>query len=333
MNHICTCRWCGLSEEKSALQEDANDLGFWCPDCDGYTYFDEAQDNRRMLLLLESRNSGFHTVVPNKTDLKKRMSPLRYPGGKSRVIDQIFRYLDPVRLETFVELFAGGASLGLSLLEAGKIGRLVLNDLDPLVYNFWAVVLERTDELLAMLQGPLPTMRDYCAAKERVKKSSAPKTDCVKLAYDFLLLNRLNYGGIITANPICGKGGTDEGLRQRWDPKTLSRRVKAIHRLRANIQLTHEDVRTLLLDNAGWLPASSTIFVDPPYTAAGKRLYRETFADGHKELAEILNLFFCSWPGPDIIITYDDCPLVRDLYPYASVAHLHTSWSISRKTA
>lgn len=333
MNHFCTCRWCGLSEEKAVLQEDANESGFWCPDCDGYTYFDETQDNRRMLLLLESRTSGLSAVRPGRTGLKKRMSPLRYPGGKSRAIDQIYTCLDPARLDTFVELFAGGASLGLSLLEAGKIGKLVLNDLDPLVYNFWAVILERTDELLDMLQGVSPTMQDYWAARERIRNPGAPDSIRTELAFDFLLLNRLSFGGIITANPICGKNGSDADLRQRWNPDALTQRIEAIRRMRENIQLTRLDARELFLDNSGWLPASCTIFIDPPYTAAGKRLYRKTFSDGHKELAEILNVFHCSWPGPDIIITYDDCPLVRKLYPYATTAYLHTSWSIYRDSA
>ena len=53
----------------------------------------------------------------------------------------------------FVEVFAGGASVGLSLLQAGIIQRLVLNDTDPGVYAFWKALKEEPKELLTRLAG------------------------------------------------------------------------------------------------------------------------------------------------------------------------------------
>jgi len=33
-------------------------------------------------------------------------------------------------------------------------------------------------------------------------------------------------------------------------------------------------------------------------------------------------------PGADIVITYDDCPLIRDIYPFADVVVVPRSYSI-----
>ena len=119
-------------------------------------------------LFLESRTPAPSPSPAPKTSLRKQLSPLRYPGGKSRVIDQIAIHLSRDRLERFVEVFAGGASLGLSLLDAGWVKILELNEYDPLVFNFWNTVLSKPEALYDRLQGPLPTLGGYFLAKERV---------------------------------------------------------------------------------------------------------------------------------------------------------------------
>ena len=91
-----------------------------------------------------------------------------------------------------------------------------------------------------------------------------------------------------------------------------------------------EDATRLLLEELGWMQDDTTIFVDPPYFGAGSRLYPYGFKDGHEALAETLNLFYRQYPGPNIIITYDDAPEIRALYPYAKVKELGSTWSLLR---
>lgn len=335
----CTCRWCGYSSSKAELSSDANEEGFWCPDCDGYTYFDQGGDIRRMLLLLESKDDGGNTPSVGKTKLRKRLSPLRYPGGKSKVIDQIYGKLDDARLDTFVELFAGGASLGLSLLEAGKINKLIINDTDVAVSTFWKQVFKSpyTDIVQTLESTPEPTLEDFRKARDVVQDfreniRNGWISEYNNLGFSYLLLNRLSFGGI-GERPICGWSGTNEELRQRWNPAELIKRIHTIRAMEDRIEVTNKDAIGFFTDVAGWLPRDSTVFVDPPYTVAGLRLYKETFAGKHEELAMTLNSFFCSWPGPDIILTYDDCEMIHRLYPYAETSRLQTSWSIGRKGA
>lgn len=132
-NKRYTCRWCGFTSTNiDDFELDfKNNQGFWCGDCDGFTFFDEAKNKEhRMLLLLEQKaSSPIECSVP-KTSLKKHLSPLRYPGGKSRLIDFLSTKFSASKMDTFVEVFAGGASVGLSLLDAGLIKKLVLNDCD-----------------------------------------------------------------------------------------------------------------------------------------------------------------------------------------------------------
>ena len=127
-----TCHWCGATGTPEEFELDTQyNKGFWCPDCDGFTFFDPAEQKaHRILLLLEQGGGCREPGTKASTGLRKRLSPLRYPGGKSKLIDFIYERLRKNRMDTFAEVFAGGASLGLSLLDAGKINKLVLNDLD-----------------------------------------------------------------------------------------------------------------------------------------------------------------------------------------------------------
>ena len=346
------CPWCGavFDEASSDLDLTKDGKAMWCPDCDGLFFKNpEQDDHRRMLLLLEDRtktstSSNDRTVGTGGKvrKLRKRLSPLRYPGGKSRVIDQIFERVNHEKTETFVELFCGGASLGLSLLDAGVINTLVLNDMDPLVANFWKVATnsDSCGALIDFLEHRRePNMTDYWDAKESLirKDEESSRLLCVDFsathvtaAYGFLLLNRLSFGGILKANPICGKNGSDEDLRQRWNKKSLIKRLSRIRELSEHIQVFQMDALDMMQETVGWME-KATIFVDPPYTNVGKQLYRETFEGQHEDLADLLNEFYRSWPGPDIIITYDDCQMIRDLYPYSTVERLDTHWSLCRE--
>lgn len=324
------CPWCGFEGDLEEFDVSRDGNSAWCPDCDGHIYLNAVPGTKipRMVLFLESKTPS--PAAGPKTSLRKRLSPLRYPGGKSKVIDQIYAELSHEKLDTFVELFAGGASLGLSLLDAGLVKHLVLNDLDPWVSNFWRVVCipSAASELIERIRQAPPTLEDYFLYRDRIQISPGAWAS-VAFAYEFLVVNRLSFGGISTANPICGKNAPMERLLQRWNPDTLAKRIEHIAGLSNRITVTSLDAVSLFTDDVAWRP-NSTIFVDPPYTVAGKMLYRENFADRHKELAEILTEYFRCFPDPDIIITYDDCKAIRDLYPYAEVKMLRTCWSISK---
>lgn len=320
------CQWCGY---EGPLEEDFDvdniGGGFWCPDCDGHTYFDEEKNrNRRMLLLLEAKGQR----MQEKSDyyepkLKKQLSPLRYPGGKSKLIDLIASRLQQDKCETFVEVFAGGASVGLSLLDAGIIQKLVLNDLDPFIYNFWWTVKNEPDQLVLKIKEADVTHELITHVRNMITNSPA------ELAFGYLLLNRCSYSGIVTEKSglMGGKNGTVEQLTARWNPEALIRRIERIHELSARIEVTRMDACELIEKYAYW-DEHTTLFIDPPYVKAGPQLYRCYFEEEqHRNLAELLNALYMGIPGADLILTYDDCELIREWYSYADQQVVYRTFS------
>lgn len=87
---MLTCRWCGETyKDNEPLDRIEN--GFWCDVCDGFTYHDATERGKcRFLLLLEDKGKADPQTSPSSLPhLKKRLSPLRYPGGKSKLIDYL----------------------------------------------------------------------------------------------------------------------------------------------------------------------------------------------------------------------------------------------------
>lgn len=101
-------------------------------------------------------------------------------------------------------------------------------------------------------------------------------------------------------------GEAGRGLSSRWYPETLVKRFDAIRTFRDRITFEQGDAFKAIESYSG-----ATMFVDPPYTAAGKRagsrLYTHTELDHEQLFADVAN-----HAGP-ALLTYDDTPEVREL--------------------
>lgn len=105
------------------------------------------------------------------------------------------------------------------------------------------------------------------------------------------------------------KGESGKGIRSRWYPATLAKRIRNIDLIRERLSFECCDGFEVLKAN---IPREDSVFfIDPPYTAGGKRagnrLYKHFELD-HEELFSI-----CSRLSGDFIMTYDNAKEVWDL--------------------
>src|SRR5262249_3692815 len=90
------------------------------------------------------RRTGIRSLSHCKTIvLPSRLSPFRYPGGKSWLRPTMIRWLKslPFRPRLFIEPFAGGASVGLAVAELDLADQVILIERDPSVAAVWKVAL------------------------------------------------------------------------------------------------------------------------------------------------------------------------------------------------
>jgi len=122
-------------------------------------------------------------------------SPLRYPGGKWRFQAFIERVLDLNRLNRphYIEPFAGGASLALSLLFRERVAEIHLNDLDPAIHSFWHSVLNRNQEFLEMLAQTPVSPEEWHNQKSIYARGSAAGK--LPLGFATFFLNRTTRKG------------------------------------------------------------------------------------------------------------------------------------------
>ena len=303
------CKWCGFqSDDATDFEEDyKSHKGVWCPNCDGFTYYNgEENYTLNNLYLEESSDTETLSLKRNQIKLCKRISPLRYPGGKSKMIPLIVEILD-MQKDVFVEPFCGGASVGLSLLQAGVINKLVLNDLDFGIYALFWTICNHPDLLFKKIDQFVPTRDTFFSFRDAIQ-NDYHNCQLEDAAFIFLIVNRLAFSGICKANP-------KRSLSDRYNPQELKRRINAIYKLHDKITVLNMDANDVIHEY--YWNKKTTLFIDPPYYEKGKQLYHKYFSkEDHQELAASLNELYCTYPGcADIIITYDNNELIRKLYP------------------
>src|SRR5436305_1147782 len=129
-------------------------------------------------------------------------TPLRYPGGKRRLVPAIMRLLELNGLKDveYVEPFAGGAGAALSLLFGEYASNIHINDLCPAVYAFWHTVLNNPESLCRRIKRVKITMAEW--RRQRAVYERRETADLEELGFATLFLNRTNRSGILCAGVI-----------------------------------------------------------------------------------------------------------------------------------
>jgi len=236
--------------------------------------------------------------VVNVASVPQR-SPFRYPGGKTWLIPRVREWLRSLdtKPSLFVEPFAGGAIIGLTVAFEQLADRVILVELDDQVSAVWKTILSDDNEWLAQRILSFELTNENVLA-ELAKGSSSTRQE----AFRAILKNRTFHGGIMAPGSSLIKNGENgKGLRSRWYPGTLARRIRAIAKVRHRISFIEGDGLAVIRKYAD--RHNSVFFIDPPYTAGGKkagaRLYTHHTLD-HQKLFELATNI-----TGDLLMTYD----------------------------
>lgn len=235
----------------------------------------------------------------------KQLSPFRYPGGKTWLVPEVKKWLaEKDRLpNNFVDLFAGGGIVGLTIAAERLANHVTLIELDPDVASVWKTIFGEEAEWLAT------QILCFDLTPENVREAlSAPPESTRERALQTILKNRTFHGGILAhGSGLLKKGENGKGIASRWYPETLAKRIRNLIPLSRRITFIEGDAFEYLQNHLK--EPETTFFIDPPYTApgksAGKRLYRYFDVD-HDRLFDL-----CQSVAGDFMMTYDDAESVR----------------------
>jgi DNA adenine methylase len=261
-------------------------------------------ENSCQLTLLDMTPPIDHVV--NVASVKQR-SPFRYPGGKTWLVPRIQQWLSNLgwKPSVFLEPFAGGAIVGLTVAFEKLAEKVVIVELDEEVSAVWMTILG--DDCTWLIKRIL----SFDMTIENLRGELAHRvTSLKKIAFQTILKNRTFHGGIMApGSGLIKYGENGKGIRSRWYPDTIARRIQAIADIRERFEFINGDgLKAISSYNS---LKHAVMFIDPPYTAAGKkagtRLYKYFELDHESLFAEISKV------QGDILLTYDNAPELAEL--------------------
>lgn len=230
-------------------------------------------------------------------------SPFRYPGGKTWLVPYARLWLQrqTKRPREIIEPFAGGAIIALTAVFEDLAQRAILVELDPDVCAVWQTVFGSDGTKLARrILEFVPTRSSVLALLSSEPRSTTDR------AFQTIVRNRVQRGGILAPGAgLMKEGENGKGLRSRWYPQTLCRRINELAWLSERVRVVQGDGVEYIERNAG--KRLTCFFVDPPYTVAGRRLYRYSDVDHGRVFRNL------EGATGDFLMTYDDSSEIRSL--------------------
>ena len=232
---------------------------------------------------------GEHSEMPQQiinVASVRQLSPFRYPGGKTWLIPQIYKWIRSLHFtpEVFIEPFAGGGIVSLTMANENLADNIIMVEIDDEIAAVWKTIFYGdVDWLINRILSFDMTIEnvnyvlafDYVTIEEK--------------AFKTIIKNRTFHGGILAkGSGLIKYGENGNGISSRWYPKTLVKRISHIKQFKNKITFIQSNGMEIIRDN---LNTDTVFFFDPPYTAGGKRAGNRLY--NHHELDHGLLFSLC----------------------------------------
>lgn len=258
--------------------------------------------------------------------IKTKVTPVRYPGGKSNALKFLKDYF-PHDFKEYREPFFGGGSVGLYLMQLHKHTTYHINDLFYPVYCFWKTLYNEPERMINFIMETKNTYRHQSHVPEIIEKGIPSKSaengrvlhkNCRDLMDELIeqkdefvvgcywyILNKTSYSGMAMIGsyaPLAwDQNFTDNCIKNLRDTAELMHSVY-------HVEITNKDYSELLSNDGD----DVFIFLDPPYKIV-HNLYgnKGDMHEGfdHKLFADKVKACNHRW-----MITYNEDPEIQNWF-------------------
>ena len=252
--------------------------------------------------------------------MKSLKTPLRYPGGKSRAITKMSRFLpDMNKYKEYREPFLGGGSVALYITKTYPHLEVWVNDLYEPLANFWQQLQHEPDEIttrLKIFKTKYPTpdrARElFLESKELVNDEGA---SLVTRAVSFYIVNKCSFSGL-TESSSFSKQASDSNFSLRGIEK-----LPAYSVVIQNWVITNLSYDRMLTDDKGIFT-----YLDPPYEIRDK-LYGKK-GDLHKYFDHDHFAEDCDRQTNHQMISYNSSQVIKDRFKDWNAAEFDLTYTM-----
>ena len=247
-------------------------------------------------------------------------TPLRYPGGKSRAITKMARYLPEMKkYKEYREPFLGGGSVALYMTKTYPHLKVWVNDLYQPLVNFWQQLQDKPDELTTRLSELKGKYNTHDKARHLFAESKEflayTKTSTLESAVSFYTVNKCSFSGL-TESSSFSKQASESNFSLRGIEK-----LPGYSKLIENWKITNLSYEDLKTDNKNVFT-----YFDPPYEIGipiyGKRGEMHKYFDHDKFAAD------CDGQTNHQMISYNSTQVIRNRFKDWYAAEFDLTYSM-----
>jgi DNA adenine methylase len=258
--------------------------------------------------------------------MTNNVSPLRYPGGKTRackVIDGAFNdNFDLRNFDTLISPFFGGGSFEFYVQNKYNY-KLIVNDKFKPLFNFWKQIKKNKEELCDELNKiPIVSKELFTDYRKTIMSLNDSEEISLQQAIQYFIINRCSFSG----STLSG-GFSQEASTKRYTPSSINK-IRSLDF--SNIEIFNYDFEEFI--NIYGNKEKTLLFLDPPYYLEKQsKLYgnngdmHENF--NHNQLYDLIKT------KKNWLITYNNCNYIRDLYKDYKILEVDWKYGMNKTKA
>ena len=262
-------------------------------------------------LIIENEEVNVNISKMNKIS---NISPLRYPGGKTRAckkLDTILKeHFDISKFNNIVSPFFGGGSFEFHIQNNYGLN-IIANDKFVPLYNFWKTSKLDKENLCQELIKKIDLIdkEEFTNLREKIMEENNKLNQSIM----YFIINRCSFSGATLSG-----GFSLEASKKRFTKSSIDRIKK--------LDLTYYDIYNLdfeeFINNNE--DKKNLMFLDPPYYLEKASTLYGNNGDMH-DTFEHDKLYICLSKKKNWIMTYNNCDYIKNLYKDFKI--IETSWS------